>query len=243
MSTLCTICARGGSQGVPGKNIRNLLGKPLITWSIEQARACPGIDAVCVSTDSEEIAEVALRAGAEVPYLRPAHLATHSAPKVPVIEHLVAELETRGRQFQRIVDLDPTSPLRDVADIEACLQLLDSDADVVITGYESDKNPYFNMVEVGEDGFSHLCKPPPNPIAGRQGAPRVYAMNASIYVWQRQTLCLGLWGGRTRLYVMPRNRSIDIDSPLDFRLVELLMAEKLHGQVGAPGGEPMGSCG
>jgi CMP-N,N'-diacetyllegionaminic acid synthase len=228
MTTIATICARGGSTGVPGKNIRPLLGKPLIVYTIEQAQKCLGIDAIYVSTDDPGIADVARSAGARVPFLRPSELATAQAPKIPVIEHLVNAVEAQGESPTTIVDLDPTSPLRDVADIEACIGMLDEETDVVITGYESEKNPYFNMVELTEDGCAQLVKRPPTPVHGRQFAPKVYAMNASIYVWHRRTLSTGLWSGRARLYVMPRERSIDIDAPLDFLLVEMLMREK-HG--------------
>jgi len=226
MTTIATICARGGSRGVPGKNIRPLLGKPLIVYTIEQALACKRIDAVYVSTDDEAIAAIARTAGARVPFLRPAELATAEAPKLPVIRHLVAAVEAQGSTAERIVDLDPTSPLRDLADIDACLALLDEATDVVITGYEAEKNPYFNMVEAGADGSVRLVKPPARGVHTRQSAPRVYAMNASVYVWHRRTLDKGLWDGRARLHVMPRERSVDIDSELDFKLVELLMKEK-----------------
>ena len=226
MSTIATVCARGGSRGVPGKNIRPLAGKPLIVHTIEQALACGDIDAVYVSTDDPRIADVARAAGARVPLLRPAELATDTAPKIPVIRHLVGAVESGGVIVERIVDLDPTSPLRDLADIEACLRLLDAQTDVVITGYEAEKNPYFNMVEYRSDGFVELSKRPERPIAGRQGAPKVYAMNASIYVWHRRTLDKGLWDGRARLHVMPRERSIDIDSEIDLKLVELLLEER-----------------
>jgi len=225
MRTICSICARGGSTGVPGKNIRPLLDKPLIAYTIEQALACPGIDAIFVSTDSHSIAEVARAHGAQVPFMRPAELATSTAAKIPVIEHLVTTLETHGQSFSRIVDLDPTSPLRDVEDILACMSLLDESTDVVITGYESDKNPYFNMVEARQDGSVGLVKGAGDVVA-RQLAPKVYAMNASVYVWHRHTLSKGLWAGRARLHVMPRDRSIDIDSEIDFKLVELLMLER-----------------
>jgi len=229
VSTIATICARGGSRGLPGKNIRPLLGKPLIVYTIEQALACRSIDAVYVSTDDEAIAQVASAAGARVPFLRPAALATAEAPKIPVIEHLVQAVEKAGARVERVVDLDPTSPLRDVQDVEACLRLLDADADVVITGYEAEKNPYFNMVELQRDGTAALVKPLPAAVETRQAAPKVYAMNASIYVWRRGSLAKGLWNGRARLHVMPRERSIDVDTLLDFRLVELLMKEKQAG--------------
>jgi len=227
MSTVATICARGGSQGVPRKNVRELCGKPLIEHTIQQALECEHIDYVFVSTDDAEIAEVAERAGASVPFLRPANLATSSAPKLPVIEHLIEWIEKEGIVVETIVDLDPTSPLRDVNDIDACIDLLGGDVDVVITGYESDKNPYFNMVEKGHDGNVSLVRKPEKAISGRQSAPKVYSMNASIYVWHRDSFGCGLWDGNTRLYEMPRSRSIDIDSEIDFRLVEMLLKEKL----------------
>jgi CMP-N-acetylneuraminic acid synthetase len=227
MTTIVSICARRGSAGVPGKNIRPLLGKPLIVYTVEQALACPGVDAVYVSTDSEAIAEIARGAGARVPFLRPPELATGTAAKMPVIRHLADWVGAHGVDFGRLVDLDPTSPLRNIADIEACLALLDADTDAVISGYESDKNPYFNMVEHRPDGTVALVKSAGSDVVARQLAPKVYAMNASIYAWHRHSLDKGLWQGRTRLYVMPRERSVDIDTELDFRLVELLMQDKI----------------
>ncbi len=210
---------------MPRKNIRLLQGKPLIVHTIEQAFACASIEQVYVSTDDPEIAEVARAAGAEVPFLRPAELATSAAAKLPVIQHLVAEVERLGINISRIVDLDPTSPLRLITDIEACLALLNKDTDVVITGYPAEKNPYFNMVENKTNGNIGLVKQFAGGIAARQQAPAVYAMNASIYVWHRDTLEKGLWNGNVRLHIMPRERSIDIDSLIDFRLVEMLMGE------------------
>lgn len=215
---------------MPGKNTRPLCGKPLIAWTIEQALASGVADRVFVSTDSDEIAAVARQWGAEVPFLRPAELATASAGKLPVIQHLVDWLEQREGHISRIVDLDPTSPLRDVADIQSCAELLEQ-ADLVITGYESDKNPYFNMVERKADGSIERVCPPALEVLGRQSAPVVYAMNASIYAWHRRSLGPSLWtAGQIRLHVMPRERSIDIDHPVDFDIVELLMKRKLgHG--------------
>lgn len=229
MTTIATICARGGSKGVPRKNILPVLGKPLIQYSIEQALACPLIDHVFVSTEDAEIAEVARRAGAEVPFMRPAELATDTAAKIPVIEHLVEGVAKLGVDARIIVDLDPTSPLREQEDITACIRLLDEETDVVITGYEAEKNPYFNMVEQQPDGYYGLVKRTEGGAPyRRQTAPKVYSMNASIYVWHRHTLSKGLWDGRARLHVMPRERSIDIDHPVDFKLVEFFMQDKLE---------------
>ncbi len=224
---IITICARGGSAGVPGKNIRMLCGKPLIAWTIGQALDAGIADHVFVSTDSQDIAEAARAAGASVPFLRPAELATATAGKLPVIQHLVEWVEANRGSVSSIVDLDPTSPLRDVTDIQTCFKMLDAETDVVITGYEADKNPYFNMVECKPNGFFERVCPPENEVLGRQSAPPVYAMNASIYAWHRHTLSSSLWGAqRIRLHVMPRERSIDIDHPIDFDLVELLMKKR-----------------
>lgn len=226
MLTIATICARGGSVGVPGKNIRPLMGKPLIAHTIEQALSVPCIDHVFVSTDAQSIADVAREAGAEVPFLRPAHLATSDAPKLAALEHLIAWVEQQRGPVGTIVDLDPTSPLRTLGDIETCMQMLDDETDVVITGYEADKNPYFNMVEHKKDGRIGLVKLPKGGVVARQQAPTVYSMNASIYVWRRSSLNKGLWNGTPKLYVMPRERSVDIDEPLDFDIVELLMRRR-----------------
>lgn len=224
---IITICARGGSQGMPGKNIRPLLGKPLIGWSIEQALASGTADRVYVSTDSAEIARVARAFGAQVPFLRPAHLATATAGKLPVILHLVEWIVAHDGPVERVIDLDPTSPLRDLDDIRACATKLDDETDVVITGYPSDKNPYFNMVEKKASGyFERVCKPD-NEVLGRQAAPTVFAMNASIYAWHCSSLASSLWDKpRIRLHEMPRERSIDIDHLIDFELVELLMKKR-----------------
>lgn len=226
MTTICTICARGGSTGVPGKNIRPLLGKPMIAYSIEQALACPFIDEVYVSTDDDAIADVARAHGAQVPFRRPAELATSSAAKLPVIEHLVTHVKDSGTDVSAIIDLDPTSPLRLQEDIAGAFALLGDDTDVVITGYEAEKNPYFNMVERKSGDIVGLVKEAETPITSRQTAPKVYSMNASIYIWHGNTLNAGLWNGRTRLFEMPRDRSVDVDSEFDFALVETLMKQR-----------------
>lgn len=225
MTSICTICARGGSRGVPGKNIRLLHGRPLIVHTIEMALANPRLDRVVVSTDSEAIAEIAATAGAEIPYLRPIELATDSAGKLPVIAHVVEHIEAaQGRRFDRVIDLDPTSPLRTQEDIDACINLLVAGAPAVITAFEAEKNPYFNMVEIDNEGRAGLSKQAPvGAILSRQTAPKVYSMNASIYGWQRNNLGPDLWDLKPRVHLMPRERSIDIDSELDFQIVELLM--------------------
>jgi CMP-N-acetylneuraminic acid synthetase len=226
--TLGTICARGGSRGLPGKNVRLLAGHPLIAYSIAQAKRCDFIDRLIVSTDSEEIAAVARRYGAEVPFLRPAEIATDTAAKVPAIQHAVREVERgSGRTVDYVVDLDPTAPLRSIEDIRACWDLVQQPAtDVVFTVAPAEKNPYFNMVEV-IDGYARMSKMPDRPIGRRQDAPRVYSMNASVYAYRRGHLMEDgrVVAGKARIVEMPVERSRDVDGPLDFAFLEFLVHE------------------
>ena len=221
--TIATICARGGSKGLPGKNTRLFAGKPLIVHSIEQALACLAIDAVVVSTDDAVIADIARAAGASVPYLRPAELANDTAAKLPVIEHLVQHLEQGGQSIARIVDLQPTSPLRDAQDITQALSACPG-MPLTVSVREAQDNPYFNMLERGADGRMALCKG--QGSTRRQDSPAVYALNGSIYVWQRPALAQaaaeGLWSVALGVYVMPHWKSVDIDDLNDFEYAEWL---------------------
>ena len=228
--TIATICARGGSKGLPGKNIRPFAGRPLIAHTIAHALACEQIDAVYVSTDDARIAAAARAAGATVPYLRPAELATDEVGKVPVIEHLVAHLESTGERIARVVDLQPTSPLRVSADIAAALAMR-PDADLVVSVCEAADNPYFNLVEPGADGWMHLSKG--HGGVRRQDVPPVYALNGSIYVWQREALARaavqGMWSVKIATSLMPRGRSVDIDTLEDFEYAEWLYGRRDSG--------------
>lgn len=227
---LCTICARGGSKGVKHKNIRMLRGKPVISYSIEQARASGLFNCIAVSSDSAEILRIASEYGVDYLIPRPDELATDDAAKLPVICHAVVEAERQsGQTYETVVDLDATSPLRLPEDIVSAVALLEgSDAGNVITGAPARRSPYFNLVELNVDGFVHLSKQPSSPVFRRQDAPMCFDMNASIYVWRRQTLLERptIFNPNTRLHVMPEERSIDIDSELDFRIVELLIANR-----------------
>jgi N-acylneuraminate cytidylyltransferase/CMP-N,N'-diacetyllegionaminic acid synthase len=231
MKRLCTICARGGSKGVIGKNFRPLLGKPLIAYSIEQARASGLFELIAVSSDSDEILSVAKENGADVLVKRPEELATDTAAKLPVIQHCVTEVEKQlGLRFDTLVDLDATSPLRLPEDIIGAVQLLEgSGVGNVITGMPARRSPYFNLVEVGLDGVARLSKSPKGLVVRRQDAPPCYDMNASVYVWQHNALFdnATIFNADTRLYEMPEDRSIDIDSELDFKFVEYLFRTKL----------------
>ncbi len=222
MKTIATICARGGSKGLPGKHLRLLGGRPLIVHTIAFALAHPALDAVYVSTDDPAIAEVAAAAGARVPYLRPPELARDDTPKLPVIEHLAAQIEAGGEDIARIVDLQPTSPLRQPGDLDGCLARADAaDApDLVLTVFDSGCNPYFNLVEQQGDGSLLPCKG--GGLAARQAAPPVWTLNGSIYVWRREALARaardGLWSVRVVAHPMPLQRSVDIDNADDFAL-------------------------
>ena len=230
MKTIATICARGGSKGLPRKNVLPFAGKPLIAHTIEQALACPLIDAVYVSTDDDEIASVALRYGAHVPYRRPAELASDSAAKIPAIEHLVARLEQRGEAIGTVVDLQPTSPLRIQDDLISAIRLA-GQADLIVTVTEPSHNPYYTLVEAEPDGTLRISKPA--SLVRRQDAPAVWGLNGSIYVWRRaalkQAVLAGFWSVSIRPSVMPRWRSVDIDDAFDFECAEWLYRRQ-HGE-------------
>jgi N-acylneuraminate cytidylyltransferase/CMP-N,N'-diacetyllegionaminic acid synthase len=168
-----------------------------------------------------------------VPILRPASMATDTAPKLPVIQHCFTEVEkTTGMRFETAVDIDATSPLRSVDDLIAAVKLLEShpEADNLITAMPARRSPYFNLVEQQADGYVQLSKGMNSSIVRRQDAPPSYDMNASIYVWERSKLLSAekVVSAKTILYVMPEERSIDIDSALDFRIVEMLLLERIE---------------
>ncbi|MEW6464570.1 MAG: acylneuraminate cytidylyltransferase family protein [Pseudomonadota bacterium] len=235
--TIATVCARGGSKGLPRKNLLPFAGKPLIVHSIEQALACAGLAGVHVSTDDEEIAAVAAAAGASVPYRRPAELATDEAGKLPAIVHLVRHLEAQGLVIATVVDLQPTSPLRTPADIEGALaEFTRTGAELVVSVTEPSHNPYYTLVEAQPDGTLALSKPA--AFARRQDAPAVWGLNGAIYVWQRAALGRaareGFWAVRSRPFPMPRERSVDIDDRFDFELAEWLHHRAQRAQAVEP---------
>lgn len=229
-SVLCTICARGGSKGVPGKNVRMLAGKPLIAHTIEQARKSGLFEYVVISTDSDQIMEVAGKNGGDVFFKRPPEMASDTVSKLPARRHaLLASEDHFAIRFDYMVDLDATSPLRLPEDItKAFQQFLENENDNLITAMPARRSPYFNMVELTKKGRVVLSKPPEQEIACRQDSPDCFDMNASIYIWKRDVLLIQdeLFLEKTGLYVMPEERSIDIDSELDFQYVEWLMEKR-----------------
>lgn len=231
MKILGTICARGGSKGVKNKNIRNLNGKPLISYTIDVMKKWGKADRIVCSTDSPEIARIANQYGAETPFMRPAELATDTAPKIPVIQHALRFCEEEDNtRYDIVLDLDPTSPIRTTLDLDKALDdFRRTNAKVLYSVTKARKNPYFNMVELDADGNAHLSKIQEKEFFRRQDAPKVYSINGSIYVYDRNYLldAKGLHCDIERIYVMDEISSVDIDREIDFRFIEFLLKSGL----------------
>jgi CMP-N,N'-diacetyllegionaminic acid synthase len=233
MKTLITICARGGSKGIPGKNIRELNGKPLIAYSIEIARAfCQKHDAVLtLSTDSNSIKEVASKFGLITDYTRPLEFATDKAGKIITILDVLQFEEKRIKErFDYVLDLDITSPLRTLEDLEIAFQIIQANNDAlnIFSVSPPNRNPYFNMVEPTDNGFCKLVKDD-YIIKSRQLAPIVYDMNASFYFYRRRFFDEGYETAITKksLYYLVPHTCFDLDNPIDFTLMELMIRENL----------------
>ena len=227
MKATAFIFARGGSKGLPGKNIRTLGGKPLIAHSIEHALAVKRIERVIVSTDSEEIATVAGRHGAEVPFIRPAELARDDSPEWDAWRHaLNYVMRTDGKLPETMVSVPTTAPLRLPIDIENCLDEYEKgNADMVITVTEAHRSPYFNMVKANDDGTVGLVITPQSAVFRRQEAPAVYDIATVAYVARPEFVMThnSTFEGRVRAVRVPPERAIDIDTLLDFQIASCLL--------------------
>ena len=226
MSTVAFIFARGNSKGLPGKNIRNFGGKPLIAWSIECALLVKAIDQVIVSTDSEEIAEISKSYGAEVPFIRPRELASDESPEWLSWRHALEYVRhSSGVLPEVMVSLPATSPLRAVGDVESCLdQFSKGGCDVVITVSEAYRNPYFNMVRDISDGKVAIVMED-SKVARRQDAPIIRDLATVCYVANPIFVLShnSIFEGRVKAVNVPRERAMDIDSLLDFQIAEFLL--------------------
>ncbi|MCR4419327.1 MAG: acylneuraminate cytidylyltransferase family protein [Clostridia bacterium] len=225
-SVLGLIPARAGSKGLPGKNLRRLAGKPLIVHTIEAALGSGVLDYLLVSTDSSEIASVAAAAGAAVPFLRPAHLATDEAKGIAVVHHAMAWCESAGMRFSWVMVLQPTSPLRSPEDIRnACSLMVERQAEAVVSVCEVDHHPWLSNT-LPEDGCMDGFLRPEVRSANRQELPKYYRLNGAIYLadWGFIRSREHWYGPRTYAYVMPKERSVDIDDAVDFALAEVLAA-------------------
>lgn len=234
MAPLITICARGGSQGVKGKNIRSVAGKPLIAYTIEAAIRWGQADRIVVSTDSEQIAAVAREYGAETPFLRPADLGRGEVPKMAVVRHALHAIEAEGRAaYETVIDLDASAPLRHVEDIEQAYTLMtERGPRTVFSVVNARKNPYYNVVEADAEGYVHLSKDMGAPVTARQLAPVVYDMNASIHIYSREYLLdeqnWHVCSDHSLPYVMADLTAVDIDTEDDLRYVDFLLREGVY---------------
>jgi len=225
---VAAIFARGGSKGVPRKNIRQLAGKPLIAYAIEAARNSTLIDRVFVSTDDREIADVAAQYGAEVPFMRPPELARDDSPEWLAWQHAIRTLHGHAGspEWDAFVSVPTTSPLRRVEDIDACISaLLESDADAVITVRPAERNPYFNMVTLDDRGYARLVIQPQQQVSRRQDTPVVYDITTVAYVTRPAFVlsATSILEGKVKAVVVPPERALDIDTELDFLVAEFLL--------------------
>jgi len=224
------IFARGGSKGVPRKNIRPLANKPLIAYAIRAAKECRFINRVIVSTDDDEIATIARHYGAEIPFMRPADLAGDKAPEWLSWQHAISEVrKTSTMSLDVFVSIPTTAPLRSASDIDACISLLlESDADIVITVKKAERSPYFNMVNLDERGYAHVVISTEKNTTRRQDAPAVYDMTTVAYAARPDFVmrARGIFEGNVRVVVVPPERALDIDTELDFKIAEYLMKEQ-----------------
>ncbi len=222
---LCIICARAGSKRLKNKNLKIIFGKPLIFHTINQAINSKIFDKIIFSTDSDKMRKIALKFGAQAWFKRPKKFSVDKAAKMPVIRHAIIEAEKKFNiKYDYICDLDVTSPLRKVSDIKnAYKKFISSKQDMLISGNKARKNPYFNMIQKSKSNIIKLVKKPKKYFVRTQDAPIVYELNASIYFWKREA-CFkqkGPFCKKTFFYEMPYDRSIDIDSITDFKMVEL----------------------
>ena len=229
------ITARAGSKGLPRKNIRPLCGKPLIVWSIEQALSCPYIDQVVVSTDGEDIADVARLAGAQVPFLRPAELAGDTAKSIDVILHAIDSLAHSGSHFDIVTLLEPTSPLRECKDISGSLErLAKSDqirSIVSVTEAEATHPSYLFSIEA--ESLKPMLENQPNGVRRQDLQGRYYFIEGSVYASTVDALreFRGFHHEHTAPWVVERYKSIEIDELCDFIMAESLMSARIRGEL------------
>ena len=232
MKTLVIIPARGGSKGIPHKNIKLLGGKPLIYYTIDTARAIVGDEDICVSTDDEEIIRCVENYGLKVPFVRPAELATDTAGTYEVLLNALDYYEKQARHYDVVVLLQNTSPFRRVEQVKECLALYRPGIDMVVSVKECAANPYYNVFEEDADGYLRISKGDGN-IFRRQDAPKVYEYNGAIYIMDAATLkTTHMHRMQKRVkYVMDDLSSFDLDTMWDWQMAELLADQNKAGCV------------
>lgn len=224
-SFLAVIPARGGSKGVPRKNVRDLNGKPLIAWTIEEAKKSQYISNIILSSEDSEIIKEAKKYGCEVPFIRPMKLAQDDTPGIDPVLHAINQCPG----YDYVVLLQPTSPLRKAEDIDGAIQmLLDKGVEYCVSVTEPDKSPYW-MYKVDNNGHMEQIIEQDNYAVRRQDLPKVFSLNGAVYVAQIESLknTKSFLNEETVAFKMPRSRSIDIDTEEDFLWCEWLLSKKL----------------
>lgn len=226
MKDLVLIPARGGSRGIPGKNIKSLNGKPLIYYTLDVACAVASPENICVSTDSDEIIGIVREYGLGVPFKRPDYLATDTIGSYDAILHAIDFYEQRGMQYDRVVLLQPTSPFRTGTHIREALSMYQPGLDMVVSVKIAHANPYFNLFEENTEGF--LTRSKSGRFTRRQDCPVVYEFNGAIYIMNVQSLKIKPHTkfSRIRKYVMTEEDSLDIDTKFDWIVAEAILSER-----------------
>lgn len=230
MRVVGIVTARGGSKGIPGKNVRLLRGKPLLQYTAEAALASRGLNRVILSTEDEQLATIGRSCGLEVPFLRPAELARDDTPTLPVLQHAVGELERQGDRYDAVCLLQPTNPLRSADDIDGCIaQLENSGADAVVTvlPIPAKHNPHWAYFQTS-DGYLRLSTGETNPIPRRQDLPPAFHREGSVYLTRRDVLMEGnsLYGKLLTGYVLDADRCVSIDDLADWARAEQLLESR-----------------
>lgn len=236
MKSLYLITARGGSKGIPGKNIKPFCGLPLLCHTIRQAREAGADNAdICLSTDSPEIIKVAEDYGLHVPFVRPDYLAADNSTSYDVILHALDFYSRLGIEYDRVILLQPTSPLRNAEDIKGAVAAWRPDLDMVVSVRKARTNPYVNAYEADNKGFLHISKGDGSNTVRRQNAPDVWEYNGAVYVMSAESLRRSPMSDFKKIlpYEMPAERSVDIDTPVDW-----LVAETICRQSQYPDPEP-----
>ena len=231
MKILCTICARGGSKNLKNKNFKKINNKLLIEHTIEQAIKSKLYNKIILSSDDKRIYKIGKKYDLDVWFLRPKNLSNDRSPKIPVIIHALLEGEDFFKtKFDIIHDLDVTSPLRKISDIINAHQFfVKENPNNLVSGCIARKNPYFNMIEINKHNKLYISKGKNNSFIRRQDTPKVYELNASIYIWKRKFLLSNskLLNEKTVFFEMPQERSIDIDSKFEWKIVESILNKKI----------------
>lgn len=233
MKVLGIIPARGGSKGVPRKNIKMLAGKPLLAYSVESALAAKRLDHVILTTDDEEIADLGRALGVDVPFIRPVELSDDKAPTFPVVVHAVSQLEALGMHFDAVCLLQPTNPFRTAEDIDACVALLDAtgaDSVISVLPVPHQYNPKW-VYWRNDRGEMNLSTGESSPVARRQDLPPAFHRDGTVYVTRRSVLDVygNLYGEKVQGYEMDPSHSVNIDTAEDWELAEKFLK---HGHLG-----------